>query len=159
MCTYYRTIKDGSVKEFKFELDRNKYILTNFPEIKFDFTVEEKFIHFTIDTGHKENMGYGTALLSIIFDYSANKNFDFICGWLSSSDYYNGNWQTSIPFYLNINTNSFMIKESQKMRNIYPTFSNFVDFYNNYEHYYNYEQFTQTIYDGYIIYPLVAIED
>lgn len=159
MCTYYRTIKDGSVKEFKFELDRNTYILTNYQDITFYFTVEKRFIHFTIDTHYKENIGYGTALLSIIFDYSSNKNFDFICGWLSTADYYNGNWKNSIPFYLNINTNSFMIKETQRMRNIYPTFNNFMDFYNNYEHYYNYEQFTQAIYDGYIIYPLVAIEE
>lgn len=50
MCTYYRTIKNGSVKEFKFELDRNTYVLTNYQDITFYFTVEERFIHFTIDT-------------------------------------------------------------------------------------------------------------
>ena len=67
MCTYYRTIKDGSVKEFKFEFNQNIYSYRH-SEIEFHFTVYDDYAAFTIDTARFTNMGYGTALLSIMFE-------------------------------------------------------------------------------------------
>ena len=158
MCTYYRSLKDGSEQEFIFEKDRNKYNLVNINGIMFNFTLEQRFIHFDIDTHNLENQGYGTALLSIVFEYATQKHFDFVCGYLSTADYYNNNWEISIPFYLHKNQNSFLIKESKRMRNIYPQFSNFQEWSNQYTHYLAYNSFTQNISDGYIIYPIQHIK-
>lgn len=159
MCTYYRTIKNGSVKEFKFELDRNTYILTNYQDITFYFTVEKRFIHFTIYTGHKENMGYGTALLSIVLDYAKMNNYDFVSGKLAKSDYDNGNWKTSIPFYLKQSPNAFLIKTTEFMRNLYPKYDTAKDFFDDFKHYYSYNEFVEDFSEGHIIYPMVMLQN
>ena len=76
--------------------------------LDFSFTIEDRFVHFTIDCKKLSNQGYGTALMSIMFDIiSTHYNYiDFVCGWLSIADYYNGNWDISIPFYLKQKENS-----------------------------------------------------
>ena len=154
MCTYHRQLKNGNIQEFVFELNRNKYELVSPTGLDFSFTIEDRFVHFTIDTHKRENQGYGSALLSIVFEYATKNHLDFVCGNLSTSDYHNKNWETSIPFYLHRHPNSFLIKESDRMRNIYPKFKNFQELSNNYIHYYDYYNFTENVDDGYIIYPM-----
>ena len=56
MCTYYRTIIDGSVKEFRFEFNQNIYRYRH-SEIEFHFTVYDDYAAFTIDTARFTNMG------------------------------------------------------------------------------------------------------
>ena len=157
MCTYYRTIKDGSVKEFKFEFNQNIYRYRH-SEIEFHFTVYDDYAAFTIDTARFTNMGYGTALLSIMFEIINEKHqeFKFICGKLSTSDYYDhgNNWKISIPFYLKQRKDAFLIKCPMNFRLAYCN-TKHEDFLKN--KYYRSEDFTTEITNGYIIYPLNKI--
>ena len=70
MCTYHRQLKNGTIQEFVFELDRNKFELISPIDVNFRFTVYEKFIVFDINTLNKSNQGYGTALISIVLEYA-----------------------------------------------------------------------------------------
>lgn len=94
--------------------------------------------------------------MSIMFDIvNTNYNYvDFICGRLSTADYYNGNWNISIPFYLKQKENSFLIKTATLMRYLYTSNSNFNDFFKKYKRYNNYEKFVENISDGYIVYEI-----
>lgn len=156
MCTYHRPLKNGNIQEFVFELNRNTYELVNILGIIFSFTIEDRFVHFTINCNSFSNQGYGTALMSIMFDIvNTNYNYvDFICGRLSTADYYNGNWNISIPFYLKQKENSFLIKTATLMRYLYTSNSNFNDFFKKYKRYNNYEKFVENISDGYIVYEI-----
>ena len=68
MCIYYRPLKNGNIQEFVFEHNRNTYELVNILGIIFSFTIEDRFVHFTINCNNFSNQGYGTALMSIMFD-------------------------------------------------------------------------------------------
>lgn len=127
-------------------------------EIEFHFTVYDDYAAFTIDTARFTNMGYGTALLSIMFEIINEKHqeFKFICGKLSTSDYYDhgNNWKISIPFYLKQRKDAFLIKCPMNFRLAYCN-TKPEDFFKN--KYYSYEDFTKEITNGYIIYPLNKI--
>lgn len=157
MCTYYRQLKNGNIQEFVFELDRNKYELVNFPpEFEFHFTIYDNHVAFTINVDEYKNKGYGTALISIMFEIIEifYPEIEIIYGWLSTSDYYDygNNWERSIPFYLHQKENAFLIKTSRKLHLIYNT-EDVKEVFR--KKYYSYKDFiADGIEDGYIIYQM-----
>lgn len=96
--------------------------------------------------------------MNIMFDIIRNNHpeIEIISGWLSDADFYNGNWKISIPFYLRLQENSFLIKEKLKMRYVYPKYKNYEDFSKTYAPFNNYDDFIKDISDGHIIYLLIT---
>lgn len=158
MLTFTRTLKDGTAVEFEFIQNGDKFEL-DCSEIIFDFTLHKKYISFNIDTRNLTNLGYGTALMSIVLEYAKANNFEFVCGWLSTADRDNGNWKISIPFYLKQLPNAYLIERetTRYIHAIYDGFNSFEEFFNAYEHYHSYDEFVTNNTDGFIIFPLVAI--
>lgn len=160
MLTFTRTLKDGTAVEFKFACTHNNtyYEYINDKGIEFHFSIRDKNIApFNIDVRRYEGLGYGTALISIMFEIieTYHKDVKFIYGKLSTSDFTDhGNlWQTSIPFYLKQKDNAYLIKCDRNLHMIYNT-EDTNDYFNT--KYYSYKDFIQggaSI--GYIIYPLL----
>lgn len=157
MLTFTRILKDGSAVEFKFtcEHDNTVYDL-DCDNIDFHFSIRDKNIAtFRIDTNKYESLGYGTALMSIMFEIieTYHKEVEVVSGWLSISDYRDhGNlWQRSIPFYLKQRNNAYLIKCDKKLYTVYNSEDANTYFKNKY---YSYEEYIRDgISDGYIIYP------
>lgn len=154
MFIYHRPLKNGTIQEFVFELDRNKFELISPIDVNFRFTVYEKFIVFDINTLNKSNQGYGTALISIVLEYAKENKFDFVAGHLARADFENGNWKKSIDFYLHRLSTAFLIKSDLFMRDLYPQYENTQDFFDSQTHYYSYDNFIKEFSEGYIIYPM-----
>lgn len=158
MLTFTRTLKDGTAVEFEFACTHNNtyYEYINDKGIEFHFSIRDKNIApFNIDVGRYEGLGYGTALISIMFEIieTYHKNIKIVSGWLSISDYRDhGNlWQRSIPFYLKQRNNAYLIKCDKKLYTVYNSEDASTYFKNKY---YSYEEYIRDgISDGYIIYP------
>lgn len=82
---------------------------------KFSIFTNERYATFDIDTHNYEDNGLGTFLLNSMLSVLNEYDLKFVAGKLSTTDYDNGNWKRSIPFYLNKLQNSFIIEAYKGM--------------------------------------------
>ena len=94
-------LKNGNTSNYERPLDKGN----NYIQYSFQNDCEIHYVTFRIDAS--DNCGHGTILLDAMFKKIAkyeeknNIKIHHVMGWLSLEDKKHGNWEKSIPFYLN----------------------------------------------------------